>query len=109
MPVVVGALAASPDIYARGMGVSVDDIGTAWLNAINNPLPPVTVTTAPCQEVVITGEALRKAGGGLAALPVPVSTPGFDAAPYLTATLCVTKDPETGVRNNAIWAPIAAR
>ena len=30
---------------------------------------------------------------------MPVSTPGFDAAPYLTATLCVTKDPETGVRN----------
>ena len=30
---------------------------------------------------------------------MPVSTPGFDAAPYLTATLCITKDPETGVRN----------
>jgi 4-hydroxy-3-polyprenylbenzoate decarboxylase len=30
---------------------------------------------------------------------VPVSTPGFDAAPYLTATLAVTHDPETGVRN----------
>jgi 4-hydroxy-3-polyprenylbenzoate decarboxylase len=32
-------------------------------------------------------------------LPVPVSTPGFDAAPYLTATLCITRDPETGARN----------
>ena len=30
---------------------------------------------------------------------MPVSTPGFDAAPYLTATLCVTRDPESGVRN----------
>ena len=28
MPVVVGALAASPEIYALGMGVSLDDIGT---------------------------------------------------------------------------------
>jgi UbiD family decarboxylase len=37
--------------------------------------------------------------GGLAALPVPISTPGFDAAPYLTATLCVTVDPDSGVRN----------
>jgi 4-hydroxy-3-polyprenylbenzoate decarboxylase len=35
----------------------------------------------------------------LASLPVPISTPGFDAAPYLTATLCITRDPETGVRN----------
>ncbi len=55
--------------------------------------------TAPCQEVVITGDALSRKGGGVAALPVPISTPGFDAAPYLTATVCVTKDPETGVRN----------
>ena len=36
---------------------------------------------------------------GLKALPVPVSTPGFDAAPYLTATLCITKDPESGIQN----------
>ena len=57
------------------------------------------VSTAPCQEVVITGEDLRRPGGGLASLPVPVSTPGFDAAPYLTATLCITRDPDTGTRN----------
>ena len=43
------------------------------------------------------GDDLRR--DGLKRLPVPVSTPGFDAAPYLTATLCVTKDPESGVRN----------
>src|SRR4029079_12191365 len=47
----------------------------------------------------ITGDALRKPGGGLARLPVPISTPGFDAAPYLTATLCVTRDPENGIQN----------
>jgi UbiD family decarboxylase len=32
-------------------------------------------------------------------LPVPISTPGYDAAPYLTATLAVTRDPETGIQN----------
>src|SRR5215510_14557263 len=99
MPVVAGALAASPEIYALGMGVALDDIGPAWLKAIQNPIPPVTVNTGACQEVVITGDALRAKDGGLKALPVPISTPGFDAAPYLTATICVTKDPETGVRN----------
>src|SRR5262245_13383110 len=99
MSVVVGALAASPEIYALGMGVSIDEIGPAWLKAIQNPIPPVTVNGAACQAVVIKGDALKTPGGGLAALPVPISTPGFDAAPYLTATLCVTKDPETGVRN----------
>jgi 4-hydroxy-3-polyprenylbenzoate decarboxylase len=99
MPVVAGALAAAPEIYALGMGVALDEIGPAWLRAIANPIPPVNVRNAVCQEVVITGDALRKPGGGLAALPVPISTPGFDAAPYLTATVCITKDPETGVRN----------
>ncbi len=98
IPVVVGALAASPEIYAIGMGRKVEDIGAAWLDAIAHPIAPVTVASAACQEVVITGDAL-KAPGGLAALPVPVSTPGFDSAPYLTATLCVSRDPETGVQN----------
>ncbi|MCH8858030.1 MAG: UbiD family decarboxylase [Proteobacteria bacterium] len=99
MPVAVCALAASPEIYALGMGVTLEEVGDLWLRAIRNPIPPVMVTQAPCQEVVVTGDALRQKGGGLAALPVPVSTPGFDAAPYLTATLCVTRDPETGIRN----------
>src|SRR6266849_5062279 len=99
MPVAVGALSASARIYALGMGCSVDDIGRAWTAAIGHPIPPVTVTSPPCQEVVVAGDDLRGPGCGLARLPVPVSTPGFDAAPYLTATLCITKDPETGVRN----------
>jgi UbiD family decarboxylase len=103
MPVVVGALAASPDIYAVGMGRKVEDIGAAWMQAIAEPIPPVAVDTAPCQEVVITGDALRHPGEGLAALPVPVSTPGFDAAPYLTATLCVTRDPDSRVQNMGMY------
>src|SRR3954463_636922 len=64
MPVVAGALAASPEIYALGMGVALDEIGPAWLKAIQNPIPPVSVTSAACQEVVIQGEALKAPGGG---------------------------------------------
>lgn len=97
IPVVVGALAASEEIYALGMGVPAAELGDIWIKAINNPIAPVKVESAPCHEVVITGDELKKTG--LAMLPVPISTPGFDAAPYLTATVCVTKDPETGVRN----------
>ncbi len=99
MPVVVGAMAASPAIYAIGMGCPVDEIGDAWMRAIGRPIAPVTVEAPPCQEVVITGDALRAPGGGLAQLPVPISSPGFDAAPYLTATLCITRDPESGIQN----------
>jgi 4-hydroxy-3-polyprenylbenzoate decarboxylase len=98
-PVAVGALAASPEIYATGMGVEVSAIGDVWNRGIAAPIAPILVNDPPCQEVVVTGDDLRRPGGGLAALPIPISTPGFDSAPYLTATLCVTKDPETGVRN----------
>jgi UbiD family decarboxylase len=99
VPVAIGALAASADIYAVGMGRSVDEIGDAWMHAIANPIAPVEVKSGPCQEVIIKGDELQHPDGGLKALPIPISTPGYDAAPYLTATLCITEDPETGVRN----------
>jgi 4-hydroxy-3-polyprenylbenzoate decarboxylase len=99
IPVAVGAFGASARIYAIGMGRPVEEIERAWSNAIANPIPPVRVAAAPCQEIVISGDDLRGPGKGLAALPVPISTPGFDAAPYLTATLAVTRDPETGIQN----------
>ncbi len=99
IPVIVGAYAASSAIYAIGMGRPVAEIGRDWLNAIANPITPVMVTSAACQEIVIKGDDLRRNGGGLASLPVPISTPGFDAAPYLTATLCITVDPDSGIRN----------
>ena len=97
IPVLVGGLAASPEIYAAGLGVPVSEIGCVWVKAMAAPIAPVPVNDAPCQEVVITGDALKKQG--LATLPVPVSTPGFDSAPYLTATLCVTKDPDSNIQN----------
>ena len=99
IPVVVGALAASPKIYAVGMGCAVEEIGAAWVRAIANPIPPLLVNSPPCQQIIVKGDELRRPGGGLASLPVPISTPGFDSAPYLTATLCITRDPETGIRN----------
>jgi 4-hydroxy-3-polyprenylbenzoate decarboxylase len=77
---------------------------------MDNPIQPVSVDNAPCQEVIMIGDELTRPGGGLASLPVPISTPGFDAAPYLTATLVVTKDPETGVRNMGTYrAQLKAR
>jgi UbiD family decarboxylase len=99
IPVLTGGLAASPAIYAAGLGIPVEKIGSVWVDAIAHPIEPVMVETAPCQEVVLTGDALTEPDGGLARLPVPISTPGFDAAPYLTATLCVTRDPENLVQN----------
>ena len=41
----------------------------------------------------------RQPGGGLGRLPIPISTPGFDNAPYTSAGHWVTMDPETGMHN----------
>src|ERR1700722_8174913 len=40
IPVLVGGLSASPEIYAAGLGVPVDRIGEVWLEAVANPIPP---------------------------------------------------------------------
>ncbi len=100
MQVVVGAMASNPEIYRIGMNVAhVDDIGPAWEQALADPIPPRLVAAGPVHDVIITGADLKGHGRGLEALPVPVSTPGFDAAPYLTATCVITKDPDTEVQN----------
>jgi len=102
-PVVVGALAANRAIYSAGMRAAVEEIQAKWDRAIANPIAPRIVGQGACQEVVIEGAALQGEGNGLDRLPIPVSTPGFDAAPTLTATNVITRDPETGVQNHGTY------
>jgi len=81
------------------MDVPLNRIGETWRRAIAGPIPPRVVEQAPCQEIVLIGDDLQGDGNGLDALPIPISTPGFDSAPYMTATCCITADPETGRQN----------
>jgi UbiD family decarboxylase len=99
IPVVVGAIAANRAIYSVGMGAPVEEIQARWDHAIANPIKPRIVDEAVCQDVVVEGAALQGEGHGLDRLPIPISTPGFDSAPTLTATNVITRDPDTGVQN----------
>jgi UbiD family decarboxylase len=99
IPVLVGGLAANRAVYSCGMRAPVEDIQSKWDNAIARPIPPVVVETGICQEVVHEGAALQGEGKGLAMLPIPVSTPGFDSTPTLSATNVITKDPDNGIQN----------
>ena len=102
-PVVVGALAGNRSIYCLGMKATPEEVQPRWERALANPIPPRVVERAACQEVVVTGDALQGVGKGLDALPIPVSTPGFDSAPTLTATNVVTKDPDSGIHNHGTY------
>jgi UbiD family decarboxylase len=99
MPVVVGGLSVNRQVYSIGMGVPVEDIGKKWAHAKSNPIAPIEVNDAACQEVVFIGDELDIEGQGVEQIPVPISTPGFDNAPYFTCSQYITRDPETGIQN----------
>jgi 4-hydroxy-3-polyprenylbenzoate decarboxylase len=101
IPVVVGALAASREIYRIGMGCPLDEINQTWNRAIANPIAPNVVKQAPCHELVYQGASLE--GNGLDALPIPISTPGWDIAPFTTLSQYITRDPDSGVQNMGIY------
>src|SRR5262245_61974560 len=69
IPVVIGALAASREIYRIGMGCPLDKLNEVWNTAVANPIPPRVVDNAPCHEIVITGSDLDKPGNALDAIP----------------------------------------
>jgi 4-hydroxy-3-polyprenylbenzoate decarboxylase len=97
--VLVAGLAATPAVYRVGFGKPLDKIGETWINAIAHPLAPQVVKHAPCQERVTLGGDLDVPGAALDGIPVPISTPGWDNAPYLSAGHYITKDPDTGIQN----------
>lgn len=97
MPLMVGVLGASTAMYATALDTTPDGIGARWVGAVRHPQPPVTVTSAPCQEVVRTGDE-----ADIGFLPIPVWTPGKDAAPYITS-VTITRDADSGHQNTAIY------
>ncbi len=98
IPVAVAIHAASREIYGLAMNCGPREIAETWTRALLNPLDARLVKTGPVQEEVHRGDKLLE-HGGMAEFPLPISTPGFDNAPYLTAANWVSKDPETGIRN----------
>jgi 4-hydroxy-3-polyprenylbenzoate decarboxylase len=98
----VGVLASNPRIYEIGMAATAVEVGPKWLAAIAHPIPPKLIDVAECQEVIILRSDIRD-GNGIDILPIPISTPGYDVAPYFTAGCWITKDPATGVQNMGVY------
>ena len=96
--VAIATFAASRQVYAHALGAELDKIGAVWQRALSEPIDPIPVDSGPCKEVILVGDELA-GSEGVDAFPHPISTPGFDNAPFLTSPYWVTRDPETGEYN----------
>jgi len=97
-PVLVGGLAGSSAIYCLGLKCQAEEVADRWLYAMDHLLEPEIVSHGPVMEEIHKGNDLLQQGG-FNEFPVPISTPGFDNGPYITAGHWITKDPDTGKRN----------
>jgi len=95
--VATAVLGASTETYALALGVEPEDINETWMQAMISPIPPCVVESAPCHEIIWTGDDAR-----LNRLPVPVWTPGKDAAPYFTVPV-LTQNADTGAQNMGFY------
>lgn len=97
-PVAVSVLAGSTEIYAKGMMCLPEEIEEKRAQAELRPYQPRLVDAGPVQEEVHAGSTLME-HGGLDEFPIPISTPGYDPSPAITAPFWITKDPDSGIRN----------
>jgi 4-hydroxy-3-polyprenylbenzoate decarboxylase len=100
----IATFAANRRVYAAAVGVEdLAEIGGVWHQALSAPIDPVEVASGPCKDVVITDPDELEASGGVDAFPHPISTPGFDPAPFLTAGCWISRDPEDGTYNSGVY------
>ncbi|MGH7930669.1 MAG: UbiD family decarboxylase [Candidatus Binatia bacterium] len=101
--VAVGVLGASREIYKMALGIAADGnpgmVAERWNHALSHPIPPRLIKNGPVKDVILKGRDISRREGGLLRFPVPISNPGFDGGPFLTAPYVVTKDPDTGIPN----------
>jgi UbiD family decarboxylase len=100
--VVLGSLGCSRAVYGAALGVESAGIERKWADAHGSHAAPNPVARkrAPVKEVVVRSPEL---GEGVDRFPHLISTPGFDPAPFITAGVWVTRDPETGSYNLGIY------
>lgn len=89
---VVGNLISSRELVASSLGVPKERLLETLVHAVNNRKEPEVVGSGPCQEVVEDAD--------LDSLPILRYMPK-DGGKYIASAVCITKDPETGMRNSS--------
>jgi UbiD family decarboxylase len=94
LPLVIGVIGGSPDIYALALSTTIEKIPEVWEKGQRHPIDPVSVPSGLCKEIIARGSDVD-----LSILPRVVWTPSQDPGPYITAPVIITKALETGRRN----------
>ena len=99
-PVIVHTLErfreAVPDLFV--VLVLHESLHEEWAEVVR------THPTAAVDRVVNGGaERFHSVRNGLDALPIPISTPGYDVGPYFTAATWITKDIDSSVQNMGVY------
>lgn len=90
---VVTNVTASRKRLALALGVTPDKLVARYLDAIEHPVPPVTVDSGPVFERIMTGSEVD-----LTKLPQIIHHQG-DAGPYFTGGILFCRDPQSGAYN----------
>jgi 4-hydroxy-3-polyprenylbenzoate decarboxylase len=83
--------------FAMALETSPEDLAPELAKRMAKKIDPVVVKDALCKEKVISGKDVN-----LYDLPIPVWSER-DGGPFLTLPCDISKDPETGIRNAAIY------
>ena len=83
--------------YCMAIDTTPDTIIPEWIERVKKPLEPVIVDHGPCKENIHIGDK-----ADLSMVPVPTWNEK-DGGPYITLPHHISKDPETGQRNMAIY------
>jgi UbiD family decarboxylase len=88
---IISNVMASRRVFAYALGVDEADFHDTYARRLKEYITPVTIEDPVWHHSVFTGDDVD-----LGILPIPTYFPG-DAGPYLTASMTVAKDPDTGV------------
>ncbi|HYF91554.1 MAG TPA: UbiD family decarboxylase [Symbiobacteriaceae bacterium] len=102
LPVLVGAVAGSHQIYGLALGIDpsaiLAEFSKKWARALENPLSPKMVAEGPCQENVVYGDQCD-----VTKLPNPIWTRAHDPGPFFTAGSLISRSPESGIINVGMY------
>jgi 4-hydroxy-3-polyprenylbenzoate decarboxylase/2,5-furandicarboxylate decarboxylase 1 len=94
---VLGGVFATRKRALLALETSDKECADKFQHALNHLLPPRTVASAPCKEVI-----LKSGDADLSRFPIPIFSQG-DSGPFITAGLVISKDPETARSNTSIY------